>query len=83
MTGYKARILKKQYMVRQVIMGIRPEHIYTEDVYEAKEDKNNLVLIPVTIEAQELLGAESILYFRLNGERYCARAAAQRYSRKP
>ena len=43
---------------------------------EAKEDKNNLVLIPVTIEAQELLGAESILYFRLNGERYCARAAA-------
>lgn len=76
MTGYKARILKKQYMVRQVIMGIRPEHIYTEDVYEAKEDKNNLVLIPVTIEAQELLGAESILYFRLNGERYCARAAA-------
>ena len=76
MAGYKARILKKQYMVRQVIMGIRPEHIYTEDVYESKEDKNNLALIPVIIEAKELLGAETILYFRLNGERCCARAAA-------
>ena len=44
MTGYKARILKKQYMVRQVIMGIRPEHIYTEDVYEAIEEKEQYQL---------------------------------------
>lgn len=76
MTGYKARILRKEYMIRQVIMGIRPEHIYTEDVYEARENRENLALVPVTVEARELLGAETILYFRLDGERYCAKAAA-------
>lgn len=77
MTGYKARILKKNYMIRQVIVGIRPEHIYTEDVYQAKENKENMALVPVTIEAKELLGAETILYFRLDGERCCARAGAE------
>lgn len=76
MTGFKAGILKKEYMVRQVTMGIRPEHIYTEDVYETKENKENLALVLVSVEARELLGAETILYFRLNGERYCAKASA-------
>ncbi|MDO5409346.1 MAG: sn-glycerol-3-phosphate ABC transporter ATP-binding protein UgpC [Lachnospiraceae bacterium] len=76
MSGYKAWILKKKYMIREVVMGIRPEHIYTEDVYEKMEEKENLSLIPVTIEAKELLGAETILYFRVEGERYCSRAAA-------
>lgn len=76
MTGFKAGILKKKYMVRQVTMGIRPEHIYTEDVYEEKENKENLALVSVSVEARELLGAETILYFRLNGERYCAKVSA-------
>lgn len=71
--GSKAKILQKEYMVRRVIMGIRPEHIYTEDVYKAIEDPENLALVKVTIEARELLGAEDILYFYLDGERYCAK----------
>lgn len=76
MSGNKAGILKKKYMIRQVIMGIRPEHIYTEKVYETMDDKKNMILIPVVIEARELLGAETILYFRMEGERCCSRASA-------
>lgn len=75
MSGYKAMILKKEYMIRQVVMGIRPEHIYTEAVYETKDSRENLALVKVCIEARELLGAEIILYFRLAGQRYCAKAA--------
>ena len=75
MSGYKARILRQEYMIRQVILGIRPEHIYTRDAYEAMENKENLMPAEVKIEAKELLGAETILYFCVAGERYCAKAA--------
>lgn len=71
--GSKAKILQKEYMVRQVIMGIRPEHIYTKEVYKTMSRSENLALVKVMIEAKELLGAENILYFRLDGERYCAK----------
>lgn len=73
-SGYKAGILKQNYLTRQVTMGIRPEHIYTEDVYQETEKKDSMKLLSAVIEAVELLGAEKILYFSIGGARFCCKA---------
>ncbi|MDD3795108.1 MAG: sn-glycerol-3-phosphate ABC transporter ATP-binding protein UgpC [Lachnospiraceae bacterium] len=69
-----ARLLKeKGYHRSKVTFGIRPEDIYTEEGKEANPKLEYSEAMQVTIIARELLGAEVMLYFDLEGIQFCAR----------
>lgn len=57
----------------RIIFGIRPEDIYIKSELAAKKDLKNLVSLRSEIEANENLGAEHILHFRVDGQKMCAR----------
>ena len=60
----KAEILKKQgYVNKEVVLGIRPEHIDdSEDFIKAHED----AVMVAQLEVKELMGAETFLYLSKN-----------------
>ena len=51
------------YIGKKVIMGIRPEHIYSG---EMEKEKTSLVRFNVDIKVYEMLGANALIYFNLN-----------------
>ncbi|MFY3791422.1 ABC transporter ATP-binding protein [Ureibacillus sp. MALMAid1270] len=61
---------EKGYIGKEIILGIRPEHIYTnsEDIANHKGST-----VSVQIEVAELMGAETYLYSNLNGTDFIAR----------
>jgi multiple sugar transport system ATP-binding protein len=66
--------LVRDYIGKEVIMGIRPEHIHdTTDFIESHQDTSFDALIDVS----ELMGAETYLYSKLAGYDFVARVGAR------
>ncbi|HLR62113.1 MAG TPA: sn-glycerol-3-phosphate ABC transporter ATP-binding protein UgpC [Lentibacillus sp.] len=67
----KMKTLREQdYIDKEIALGIRPEDIHDEPAFiEATPDTK----ITATIEVAELMGAESYLYSKLNGQDFIAR----------
>jgi len=71
----KKKMLHHQgYLHQEVMLGIRPEHIYSNPNFhpDAEEMK-----IRGTIEVFELMGADTFLYISSNGERFVTREDAK------
>ncbi len=62
-TGENEEILRKNYVGKRVIMGIRPEDIYEYEEALAGGFAENSVGIKETVVTREMLGAEVVLYF--------------------
>lgn len=60
----------KEYVDKEVMMGIRPENIHNEDSY-MKDLKESVVTADV--EVTELMGAETYLYLDAKGDKFVAR----------
>ena len=67
----KAQVLEHfGYIDKEVVMGIRPEHVHDEPVYlEQFSD----CIIESTIDVVELLGSESLLYFTIEDTNFVSR----------
>lgn len=64
---YKDKIV--ELVSKEVIVGVRPEHIYVEEVKEEKNLLNcNLV---------EFLGSENLLYFTVDGQEFICKVNCQ------
>ncbi len=55
----------KSYIGRQVVFGIRPEHIYDPRMFPTRLEENTLQAM---VEVFEPLGSEVIIYFKINGQ---------------
>ena len=66
----KCSVLEK-YIDKEIIIGIRPEHIHSESEGER---------IPITVVAEiaEMTGSETNIYFELSGKRHIARIKTER-----
>lgn len=62
------------YIGKQVILGVRPEHIRE---LQKGEDESGKCVITVKAELAELLGSEMNIYFELDGKRHIARIASE------
>ena len=58
--------LLKDFVNKEIIMGIRPEHLYLAN---SKAIENKSVPFDITVEISELLGSEIIVYGMLNEEK--------------
>ncbi|MFF2753010.1 ABC transporter ATP-binding protein [Psychrobacillus sp. NPDC058041] len=69
--GGKLQSLRAQgYMGKDLILGIRPEDIHDEPLFIDSSPKTK---INVSIEVAELMGAETILYSKVNDQDFVAR----------
>ena len=76
--GKNYRDCLKPYIDKEVIMGIRPEHVHDEDMYlETMADG----IIEATVEVTELMGAETYLYMNCEGQSINARVDPSSTSR--
>lgn len=62
----------KPYEGKDVVMGVRPEHIYDED-YAGKMGVSKVNSMQTSVQVIENLGAESLLYFRIGARMVTAR----------
>ena len=61
----KAQIIKdKGYMGKDVIMGIRPEHLHDDERYIAEHPD---FVVDAKVEVTELMGSETYLYLNMSG----------------
>ncbi|MDR7079865.1 multiple sugar transport system ATP-binding protein [Neobacillus niacini] len=58
----KEKLAKKGYANKNMLMGIRPEDL------QVVEGENKELSITAEVEFSELMGAETLVYFKLNGE---------------
>ena len=58
------------YVDKEIIMGIRPEHIHDEDMYMSTMTDG---IIKAKVEVTELMGAETYLYLDCEGHKLTAR----------
>ncbi|WP_217580495.1 ABC transporter ATP-binding protein [Lysinibacillus sp. GbtcB16] len=63
-------LLEKGYLQKELILGIRPEHIYENSSVHSEPF---LSAIETDIDVSELTGAELMLHAQLNGQPYIAR----------
>lgn len=56
------KLAAKDYLNKDMFMGIRPENL------EIVENEKKDVMFTVEVELSELMGAETLIYFKLNGE---------------
>ena len=74
--NYKEELKKSGYAGKNVIMGIRPNDIYTEDkTSEPHADMSRPFSVDVV--STELLGASQLIYFLLDGLKCVADVAAE------
>lgn len=68
----------KEFSCREIILGIRPEHIHDASLYSDKA-----LSTPQTIEVDvvEPVGNEVFVYFSERGQQYCMRMAPERLYR--
>lgn len=64
-----ANLRKQGYINKEVMMGIRPEHIHVTSECHASSDW----IIQANIEVAELLGAEHLLHSQIEGQPFIAR----------
>ena len=62
------------YLDKDVILGIRPEDLHTEPITKQTYPE---ATVSVDLRLVEPLGAETILYFKLDGENFVARVGAR------
>ncbi len=68
----------KEYVGKDVIMGIRPEHVHNEeDILAANPDS----IVEANVEVTELMGAETYLYMNSEGQDINARVAPSNTAR--
>jgi multiple sugar transport system ATP-binding protein len=60
----------KSYIGKEVIMGIRPEHLHDDEMFLSLAKDG---VIEVKVEVTELMGAETFLYLNLEGQQITAR----------
>lgn len=60
------------YVDKEIIMGIRPEHIHDEDMYLSTMTDG---IINTKVEVTELMGAETYLYLTCEGHSFIARVS--------
>ena len=68
----KAKYMK-EYIGKDIVIGIRPEHIFSVGEAEVK----NKAPITVSVEIAEMTGSETNVYFELGGKRHIARIKAE------
>lgn len=61
--------LLKEYMNKEIIIGIRPEHFFA---YTNQNQSKGLCEITVKTEISEMTGSEANIYFELGGKRHIA-----------
>jgi len=67
----KMKVLRdKGYVGKEVVFGIRPEDIHDEPLFIESAPEST---VRAKIEVAELLGAETMLYFPMNGNEFVAR----------
>ena len=69
----RAMLMAEGQEGKEVILGIRPEHIHTN---AAEIESNAASVFEATIDVAELMGAETYLYAHLNGSNFIARIEA-------
>lgn len=79
--GWKAEQLKKEWLGKQVILGIRPEDIYEYDEAVRLEIADSTSGVTERIETRENLGAEVILYFTEERKSCAVRLGAENQTR--
>ncbi len=62
----------KAYVGKQVIMGVRPEHIHDEDIYLKEYPQYSFT---ATVDAVELLGSETYLFLLTGDQQFTGRVA--------
>lgn len=62
----------KDYVDKQVILGIRPENIHDEEMYLSTMGDST---VTATVEVAELMGAETYLYLDVSGNKITARVS--------
>nr|WP_309101477.1 sn-glycerol-3-phosphate ABC transporter ATP-binding protein UgpC [Fredinandcohnia onubensis] len=62
----KERLAESGYLNKDMVMGIRPEDLQLE------EEKKDLS-ITAEVEISELMGAETLIYFKINGETFISK----------
>ena len=60
------------YVGKEITVGIRPEDLHVEKAIENR-DAANFILLDVTVDVAELMGAEVYLYGQCNGEKLIAK----------
>ncbi len=70
----KRQALEK-YIDREIILGIRPEHILSDNASDSEKAK---CVLDVTAEIAEMTGSETNVYFDLNGKKHIARIKAEK-----
>ena len=68
--GKASRPELKDYIGKEVIMGIRPEDIHDEEAMVASQPES---VVDAFVEVTEMLGAESYLYLTIAGIAFTAR----------
>ncbi len=68
----------KDYIGKEVIMGIRPENVHDEEHYLMEMTDG---IIEADVEVAELMGAETYLYVNCEGQNFTARVAPTTISR--
>ena len=66
--------LLKQYVDKQLVVGIRPESLFREG--DAKLDKT-AQFIDITCDFRELLGYEAVVYSFLNGQKFLVKLGSE------
>jgi len=64
----------KDYMGKEVVFGVRPEHIHDEETFLANAPEG---VIDAFVDVTEMMGAETYLYLIINGVKTVARVNAR------
>jgi len=68
--GKAANPVLEPYIGKEMVAGIRPEHIHDEEAYLSTMTNST---VAVDVEVTEMMGAETYLYLRIEGEAFTAR----------
>ena len=64
-----AKVESMGYLDKDVMFGIRPEHVHDEEIYVSTMD----TIVDAYVEVTENMGSETFLYIKLAGHNYIAR----------
>ncbi|MCL2034444.1 MAG: sn-glycerol-3-phosphate ABC transporter ATP-binding protein UgpC [Oscillospiraceae bacterium] len=62
----------KSYVGKEVVMGIRPEHLHNEEMFLSVAKTG---ILDAKVEVSEMMGAETYLYFTSAGQNWIARVS--------
>ncbi len=68
----------KEYIGKEVMLGIRPEHLHDEEMFLSAATDG---IVKCNVDVTEMMGAETYLYFNCEGNNLTARVAARSMAR--